>query len=94
MATGVNPDTSLREGGEMTDEQRARYNIYHREYQLHRYHSNPEVRKAVIERSRRCATKKAAGALTKEQLERRRASDAARQARHSAAKKAAASAAH
>ena len=55
----------------MTAEQRARHNAYHREYQLNRYHSNPEVRNAVIERSKR--GKKAAGALTKEQLERRRA---------------------
>jgi hypothetical protein len=77
----------------MTAEQRARHNAYHREYQLNRYHANPEVRKAVIERAKRCTVKRAVAALTAEQAAKRRASDAARQARHRAAKKAAATAA-
>jgi hypothetical protein len=71
----------------MTEEQRARHNAHCRAY----YASNAEYRKAQIERAlKRCTVKKAASKLTKEQLERRRASDAARQARRRAAKKASA----
>ena len=73
----------------MTDEQRARHNTYHREYWRNRYYTDPAFRQAVIERAKkRCTKKRPAAALSKEQLDRRRASDAARQARHRADKKA------
>ena len=75
----------------MTSEQRSVHNARQREYQLRRYRSDEAFRQVHIERVKRCCTKKAAGALTKEQLDRRRASDAVRQARHRAAKKAATS---
>jgi hypothetical protein len=77
----------------MTDEQRARFNAYQRVWQLERYHRDPARRQAVIDRAKRCTVRKPAAQLTPEQLERRRASDAARAARYRAAKKAAATAA-
>jgi len=68
----------------MTDEQRQRHNAHYR----NRYRTDPAYRRAKIERAlKRCTVKKPAAALSAEQLDRRRASDAARQARHRAAKK-------
>jgi hypothetical protein len=74
----------------MTAEQRARYSAQQREYRRHRYHNDEAFRQAHIERVKRCTVKKAAAALSAEQLAQRRATDAARQARHRAARKAAA----
>jgi len=88
---GRRESTSLSEGDTATAEQRTKYNAYQREDQLRRYHLNPEVHKAVNERSKRRATvKKPASALSPEQLAKRPASDAARWARRRAAKKVAA----
>jgi hypothetical protein len=90
-AAGVNPEIS-RGGHDMTAEQRARYSARQSEYQRRRYHSDEDFRRAHIERVKRCTVKKAAAELSAEQLAQRRATDAARQARHRAAKKAAATA--
>jgi hypothetical protein len=75
----------------LTTEQRQRHNEYQRKSQLERYHRDPAHRQAMIDRAKR--DRKLVAALTTEQLERRRTVDAARQARHRAAKKAAALAA-
>lgn len=74
----------------MTDEQRARHRAIDREYKRHRYHNDEAFRRVHIERVKQCTVKKAAAALSAEQLARRRVTDAARQARHRAAKRAAA----
>jgi hypothetical protein len=76
----------------MTEAERQRFNTYHREIQRKRYHLDPEYRRARIDCVMRCAVKKPAAALSAEQLAKRRASDAERQARYRAAKKAAATA--
>jgi len=73
----------------MTAEQRLLRNARQSEYQQRRYHTDEAFRRAHIERVKRCTTKKTAAALSSEQLERRRLTDAARQARYRAGKKAA-----
>jgi hypothetical protein len=88
----VNPDVDPVNDDAMTEAQRQKYNDRQRAYQFDRYRNDADFRAAHIERVKRCSTKKAASALTKEQLQRRRASDAARQARRRAALKAAATA--